>query len=109
MKVIVDHTELRVSFKHEDFGKDAWIHHQTTCRILELEEGKAEPILIATGVAECCALDNFSKETGRKIALTRAIEQMALPKEERTAIWNQYHNRDRAIGSVGREHVEKGS
>jgi len=97
MRVIIDNTELRIGFKHEEF-RGQWIHHRTTCTIWEIL-GPADPgsdirnEVIARGVADCCALDNFKKDTGRKIALSRAIEQLVLPKEERTTIWIQYHQR----------------
>jgi len=100
MRVIVDNTELRVGFKHEELrepdGSLSWIHHKTTCTIWEItdpQKGIGDQEVIARGEAECCALDNFNKETGRKIALSRAIEQLALPKEERREIWTQYHGR----------------
>lgn len=95
MRVILGSDELRVGFKHEEFPGE-WIHHRTTCSIWEISDpGKPldQQELIARGEAECCALDNFKKETGRKIALARAIEQLSLPKEERTSIWSQYHQR----------------
>ena len=100
MKVIVDNTELRVGFKHEAFFEPdgftpSWIHHRTTCTIWEIdaEGGLGDNAIIARGEADCCALDGFKKETGRKIALTRAIEQLMLPKVERAEIWAQYHQR----------------
>jgi len=42
-------------------------------------------------MTSCSPKDNFCKETGRKISLTRAIAH--LPKEERTQIWKDYFNR----------------
>lgn len=45
----------------------------------------------------CSASDNYVKETGRKIALERAIEkarrEVDLPKPVRQKIWNRYFNR----------------
>jgi hypothetical protein len=45
------------------------------------------------GMAKCGLKDNFCKETGRKIALTRALRYFD-DKEIRTAIWNAYFVRD---------------
>lgn len=105
MKVIVDNTELRVGFKHEEFrdadGSPSWIHHRTTCTVWETVQDQ-EPQIIARGSADCCGLDNFKKETGRKIALSRAIAQLDLPKAERAEIWQQYHMR-----GVDGNHVEE--
>jgi len=45
------------------------------------------------GTAKCGVDDNFCKETGRKIALTRALRYFE-DKEIRTAIWDAYFHRD---------------
>ena len=45
------------------------------------------------GIAKCGVDDNFCKETGRKIALTRALRYFE-DKEIRTAIWDAYFHRD---------------
>lgn len=44
-----------------------------------------------TADAICHPDDSFNKETGRKIALTRAIK--SLPKDERRKIWEAYFKR----------------
>jgi hypothetical protein len=53
---------------------------------------------VAIGWSSCSSADVFVKETGRKIALTRALGEIvyALPVREkafRTAAWTAYHNR----------------
>ena len=45
------------------------------------------------GIAKCGKNDNFCKETGRKIALTRAL-RFFKDKEIRSAIWDAYFKRD---------------
>lgn len=40
------------------------------------------------GEAECHPLDNFDRRIGRRLALTRAIEE--LPRETRKEIWQEY-------------------
>lgn len=54
----------------------------TTC-VIELNR---EPF--AESVAYCSSLDKFSKSTGRKISLARALS--SFPKEFRTAVWQEY-------------------
>ncbi len=44
------------------------------------------------GRAFCLKPDNFSKETGLRIALTRALRDSNLTKGERAAIWNKLWN-----------------
>lgn len=55
------------------------------------------PKLICYGVAKCSPLDNFSRETGRKIALTRALlegmHEFATSKDKREIIWKAYFDR----------------
>jgi hypothetical protein len=40
--------------------------------------------------------DRFCKETGRKLALKRAIAKLGWPKEYRRKVWNAYHSRGQA-------------
>lgn len=46
-----------------------------------------------SGLAACSAEDKFTKEVGRKVALTRALYNASLPKYARTEVWNRYFNR----------------
>lgn len=46
---------------------------------------------IYLGYSYCNPLDQFNRVTGRKLALTRAIEEM--PRDERKAIWDAYFGR----------------
>jgi len=41
-----------------------------------------------SGASYCSIKDQFCKETGRKLALTKAIK--SFPKDERRQIWDQY-------------------
>ena len=63
----------RVRFSHEPypfpFQKYSFI---TTCTMAD-EEGN----VLATGVAKCKPGDNFARTTGRRIALTKAIRNLA--------------------------------
>ena len=40
------------------------------------------------GTAKCMKTDEFDKEFGRKLSLTRALNP--IPKEDRTKIWEAY-------------------
>ena len=50
---------------------------------------------IATGLAECHENDNFRKETGRKLALKRALESVFKDPEDRKVFWDTYRSRPR--------------
>ena len=50
------------------------------------------PFPVAEGMALCTKHDHFCKDTGRKLSLARAMDELRLPKEERTVIWELYRN-----------------
>lgn len=45
---------------------------------------------VATGRAFCSMQDNFNKAKGRRISLTRALEQLGVSKEIRAIVWTEY-------------------
>ena len=47
------------------------------------------------GLADCNPTDNFCYESGRKLAMSRALE--TVDREHRRAIWKAYHNRRNTI------------
>lgn len=57
----------------------------TTCSIFT-RDGR----LVSSGEAQCSKKDMFSKETGRKVSLKRALESSSFTKEERAAVWEDY-------------------
>ncbi len=67
----------------------------TQCDIFYVDEhGHMKLPRLARGVAKCSPLDQFVKAIGRKLALTRALdEQHPFTKAERTAIWTAYWGR----------------
>lgn len=60
------------------------------CRLIQ--DGPDE-VLLSSGTARCNRADNFRKETGRKLALTRAIAHAKLSKPDRAVIWTAYLSR----------------
>ena len=44
------------------------------------------------GYALCSNKDSFSRDTGRKISLARALKASQIPKEERLKVWEAYRN-----------------
>jgi len=56
-----------------------------------VEDHTIDPPRVLEGEAYCSRLDNFNKETGRKLSLKRAIAKF--PKTIRREIWNAYLNR----------------
>ena len=79
--------KYRVKFNHD--SADKW----TTASLLKLGDNTEELIHVAG--AHCHWKDNFSRKTGRKIALARLLDWMSnnrfnLTKEDRQKIWEQY-------------------
>jgi hypothetical protein len=66
----------------------------TTCNVVT--DGSDEAVTF--GVAVCHPIDNFCKNTGRKLSLFRAIKMLGLPKEFRKKFWRAYF---KARGKVG--------
>jgi hypothetical protein len=88
--------DYRINFKHriEIGGFDDDNVNITFCTVEKVETGKQfkdNPCTIGQGSAFCDPRDQFNKETGRKIALTRAVQN--LDKNERKIIWTGYFNR----------------
>jgi len=57
---------------------------ETTCTLY------ADEIVIGTGFSVCAPGDNFNKGTGRKIALTRALDDAELNRAARAEVWDLY-------------------
>jgi len=86
-----------ISFQHEFNLKDQLVNSKTgsfkTVRI-----PKATNVTIKHGDEEvsarvsCSHKDSFKYETGRKLAIKRAFQQMSsISKEEKRIVWNEYN------------------
>lgn len=58
-----------------------------SCRIVSADN----ETLLSSGTAQCHPNDIFRYEKARKITFKRAIENMNMSVEERTAAWNVFH------------------
>lgn len=69
------------------------VHNKVTqCDIYRVESGgsfRNRGVYITSGKASLDTRDRFVKKTGRKIAITKALESID-DKELRSAIWNEY-------------------
>lgn len=71
---------LRVHFRHE-------VPAYTQCWITERDTQQ----FVSKGFALCSSKDNFNREKGRKVSLSRALKNF--PKEKRTEVWTLYFMR----------------
>lgn len=79
MKVIIGETAFIIKWRHwEKYGP-----HQTDCTI----SAEGSPIR-SMGFALCGPKDQFCKNTGRKISMTRALK--CFKREVRKVFWEEY-------------------
>ena len=88
--------EIRIQFVHKQFSHNekmdkSPLEYHPFNGITECYLTKENNVILSVGHSHCTINDTFCKETGRKIALTRAV--CILPKEERKKIWMAYLNR----------------
>ena len=91
MKINIDGRDYSFKFQHNTGDsspnklskKDSQIERGTVCRVFN-EDGKQ----VAYGVSNVHPHDNYCKEKGRKIALSRAITFW--DKGYREQVWNEY-------------------
>ena len=62
--------------------------HDSVNKITHLTVKDKDDNVINESVAKVHHTDQFCKKAGRKVAITKAIQNM--DKQERTAIWQQY-------------------
>lgn len=55
-------------------------------------------VIVGTGIAKLHKGDIYNKETGRRLSLSRALQDMDISKDERAEIWEAY----RTTGLEGR-------
>ena len=79
MKINIDGRNYSFKFQHHTSG----IERGTVCRVYN-EDG----VQVTSGVANVHPHDNYCKEKGRKIALSRAISDWDKPY--RTQVWDEY-------------------
>lgn len=79
MKIKIDGRDYSFKFQHNTTGKE----RGTVCRVFN-EAGNQ----VVYGVSNVHPKDNFCKEKGRKIALSRAIKSW--DKAYREQVWNEY-------------------
>jgi len=63
----------------------------TECEVVEIVGNHKRALSI--GRASCSLHDQFNKEIGRRIALTRALKEAELEREDRKTVWTVYRGR----------------
>jgi hypothetical protein len=99
MKLTIGDKTYGIYFKHEpneskaiinEDDSELQIYGRTFCGIVELtSEGK---IPVSEGYGYCSLKDQYNKETGRRVALKRALEDK-FNYQERSYFWQFYLHR----------------
>lgn len=79
---------VRIQFRHDQEGLEDGCSAQTKCSLVDRNDE-----VIGTGWAYCVQGDQFNKEIGRRLALTRALSNSELDKESRRSVWVAYFDR----------------
>lgn len=64
----------------------------TVCQIVNVDSD-GNTSVVSESASMCNPRDNFSKEFGRKLALTKALRKSNYNKSERALIWQSYFSR----------------
>ena len=90
MKFNVSGTEYDIRFK---YVKNESGQVETKCKISRVNPdlvGSERYSVVVTGNAMQSVRDRFNKQTGRKVALTRAANAFSNDKADRKAVWDAY-------------------
>ena len=101
MKVEINGEVYIIGWQHRRYSCDFRFNELPSETVCTIKRQDIRGYIVARGVAHCSKKDNFCKETGRKVSLTRAIEQIVrmnhVPvfkdKETRRKVWETYFNR----------------
>ena len=103
--IIVQLPDKRIGIRFRHMHTGAIVHgvnkkvRLTHCSIYDITDDPEDPHKLAYGVAKCSDNDQFVKEKGRKVSLTRALlsgdTELSAEgaKAIRTIIWETYRNR----------------
>jgi hypothetical protein len=89
LRVTLPTRVIEISFSHSN-PKVEETGRFTLCEICVISAMGAS-IAGTVAIARCHPwYDQFSKATGRKLALTRALKNFGLSKDERRVVWEKY-------------------
>lgn len=86
MELVIDHKEYVVKF----YRTGDTTPKTTTNAELFLKEGESLVPVGVKGIAKLHHKDKFVRKVGLKVALSKLIELLVLPKEIRQYIWNKF-------------------
>lgn len=85
--ITIDSEEYRVKFAHYPQDPD----EPSRCGIFHTEENNS--FLVILGVSDLLPNNRYSRNARRKDALANALRHTTLSKEQRTEVWQAYHDK----------------
>lgn len=98
MKFKLKNTDYRIRFMYLD-------QRITMAKIEPVRYDSIETTPVGVGVAVRNPSDRHVKEIARKICLERAVNSIALNRQERSVVWNAYWNRNQNNNSQNKRNV----
>lgn len=100
---------VEVSFQHFNPAKTIEDNSAgTKCTISKVNGKEKELKLLRSAQSYLSIHDQYCKEIGRKVALTRALEHLQATREQRTRFWMEYHyTRQRDREQARKEFTQK--
>ncbi|MEK6860551.1 MAG: hypothetical protein AABY07_01140 [Nanoarchaeota archaeon] len=86
--------EVKVYFDHDQ------VMGVTACRMAQDDDP------VAVGMAFCHIMDNYNKAMGRKIAFTRALDNLGIEKKEREIAWCEFFSRHKLPTKYGNMFID---
>ena len=97
LEIKLPNGDIGITFKHlhkpADPVKDIPAEISTFCTLYSLIGPARSPSPICQARAKLGKNDLFNKETGRKVALARALKGAAVDRAERELVWDAYFRR----------------
>jgi hypothetical protein len=103
MRFKLNGKDYRVFFTHHNPAQDAV---GGTLASIESADENDENFECYEGYAQLHPSDNFCKETGRKLALARALENSGWRRAERQVVWLEYFGRALKTAAIA-EQIKK--
>lgn len=93
MTVTIGTTHYEMYFQYSTDERNRRVVKCIIAKKPEINSKRSEYVTVTEGETTCSATDVFVKETGRKIALEKALADAGFPRCSRALFWKAYHNR----------------
>lgn len=89
----IGNLKYRVRFEHTKNSDGKYVSTIASLQQAKLDSRTSDFIVLGSGVACCSSNDQFCKETGRKLALSRVLLDVFQDCDTRRLVWQAYFAR----------------